>query len=232
MPPQHMQHQQHQPTPPQQAAQPQVVRVFPPVPKYFESYGDKGTGTPHPTALSMDPPQPPKEDLPFRAFREDAKLTEGVPTVESLGYKAMYDVNGDRKIELIALIGKLKEVYAGQLRDLCSKQGVVRDLPEPDANATVDAAEAIPDPVGHELREVYVNIMHLLTEWRFHQAREELIQLLRVHVEAKQRAADELDRAAQTALHELPALVRQSASNGSLGLQGPSAAPDEPSVGR
>ena len=172
----------------------QTRQRFPPVPAYYLSYGATGTGKPHAAALSMDPPAPPPENAPFVSFGVARALEETTPTLEALGLATLYDPNGDRKSELKRMLRSLKEKY----------EAVMSDLAAP--NPTTD-----PPKVGEDLRLLYANVMHLIAEWRPHQAREELAKMLRDQVEAKRRALNLLREATDEAERRIPERVVKEA---------------------
>lgn len=139
--------------------------VYPAPPAYYldESFTENDS-----------PPKPPN-DGKYRCFGETRDLQEVTPSLDSMGYKTLYDVNGKPKTELMNLVRESSQRFLSLIGSL-----------EADASS-----EKIKQDIA-DLNMVYVNLLYLVNEMRTKQAKAELVRMLRDQVEAKNAAADRL----------------------------------------
>ncbi|OZJ04439.1 hypothetical protein BZG36_02793 [Bifiguratus adelaidae] len=165
----------------------------------------------------LEPPKPTFEDGSYSLFNQTWQIEDKLPSLSEMDVEQLYpDGPIDRIKELKKLNHSLVINYL-QLLDLLVKNPQQFDT-----------------KVQH-LRTIFINMHHLINEYRPHQAREILILLMQQQVERKRKATEQLEAKCrdmtdqlaalkttlQTQLSDIPMFTEQTSATTPMILDGP-----------
>ncbi|KAJ2236633.1 Mediator of RNA polymerase II transcription subunit 7 [Coemansia sp. RSA 1722] len=158
--------------------QQQLDASYPAPPEYFSLFTDENlarlanadadTATEDPTLKYLVPPPPPTEGT-YTNFGRLWQVEDRLPTLAEQKISQLYP---DGPIDRIAELKKLNHLVLFEFLDLVDV--LIKD-------PSLYAART------ERVREIFVNIHHLINEYRSHQAKETLKLMLRQQIDAKRR---------------------------------------------
>mmetsp|Transcript_11783 Transcript_11783/g.15299 ORF Transcript_11783/g.15299 Transcript_11783/m.15299 type:complete len:181 (-) Transcript_11783:39-581(-) len=156
-----------------------VSSQYPPPPIFYKSYGPNSDG-PHVNAVSLAPPPPPSEE--YQCYGDTWKVVETIRSLKEEGVEQLFEEPvKNPAAEIKRLIRESLKIYS--------------ELLKIDLDEEVDPTKPENDPQikkATELDTHFKNILYLVNHYRPHQAREELINMLRQQVSARKSSAERL----------------------------------------
>mmetsp|Transcript_5781 Transcript_5781/g.7298 ORF Transcript_5781/g.7298 Transcript_5781/m.7298 type:complete len:258 (+) Transcript_5781:226-999(+) len=160
-----------------------VSSQYPPPPVFYKSYGMTMTATasgPHVNAVSLDPPPPP--DKEYQCYGDTWQVRETIRSLKEEGVEQLFEEPvKSPAAEIKRLVRASIKIYADLLKI---------DLDEEVDPTKFDQDSHIKKSI--ELETHFKNILFLVNHYRPHQAREQLINMLRQQVTARKQSAAKL----------------------------------------
>uniref|UniRef100_A0A7S2RWS2 Mediator of RNA polymerase II transcription subunit 7 n=1 Tax=Mucochytrium quahogii TaxID=96639 RepID=A0A7S2RWS2_9STRA len=184
---------------------------FPAPPVYYKSYGKDGEL--HPLAVSLEPPQPPK-DL-YNCFGDKWELDEKLKTLKEEGREELFE-RKDGKLDSVCELARLSDVLIAKYTSFLA------NLPDMDSGN-------VPKEKVEDIETLYINLVYLVNQLRPSQGRQLLINMLRSQLEDRVETTKRLHELVKGGKESIEA-AKSSSENTSMEEDNDNTAPEQEAV--